>query len=206
MRRPLVTAIALVLAGNCVAASAPAAGDAPVASSATEVTTQLPRTARPSHYAIEVTPHAEKLAFDGIDAVRPITFAGEIVLRPPADEAQWSALAVALAACVLRPCEVTNPPTGMVLIAEPAVAEVTSTLMLHWPGSMLGAGVAAGMAPLASATLVAPAVAVTLPPQPLTTLGTLATVMPGGRLSVSAAAVAGLLPVLSSVMVSVDAE
>ncbi|WP_374357313.1 M1 family metallopeptidase [Thermomonas sp.] len=76
MRRPLVTAIALVLAGNCVAASAPAAGDAPVASSATEVTTQLPRTARPSHYAIEVTPHADRMTFDGkvridIDVLAP---------------------------------------------------------------------------------------------------------------------------------------
>ena len=130
----------------------------------------------------------------GLNALLPVTAASELTDS------------VALAACVLRPCEVTNPPTGMVLIAEPAVAEVTSTLMLHWPGSMLGAGVAAGMAPLASARLVAPAVAVTLPPQPLTTLGTLATVMPGGRLSVSAAAVAGLLPVLSSVMVSVDTE
>ena len=76
MRRPLVTAIALVLAGNCVAASAPAVGDAPVASSATEVTTQLPRTARPSHYAIEVTPHADRMTFDGkvridIDVLAP---------------------------------------------------------------------------------------------------------------------------------------
>ena len=35
----------------------------------------------------------EKVAFGGIDAVRPITFSGETVLRPPADEAEWSALA-----------------------------------------------------------------------------------------------------------------
>jgi hypothetical protein len=40
----------------------------------------------------------EKVAFDGIDAVRPITFSGEAVLRPPVDEAEWSALAGALAA------------------------------------------------------------------------------------------------------------
>jgi aminopeptidase N len=76
MRRTLVTAIALVLAGNSVAASAPAAGDAPAASAAADVTTQLPRTARPSHYAIEVTPHADKMTFDGkvsidIDVLAP---------------------------------------------------------------------------------------------------------------------------------------
>ncbi len=75
MRRTLVTAIALVLAGNSVAASAPTAGDAPAASAA-EVTTQLPRTARPSHYAIEVTPHADTMTFDGkvridIDVLAP---------------------------------------------------------------------------------------------------------------------------------------
>jgi aminopeptidase N len=64
MRRTLVTAIALVLAGNSMAVSATVAGDGPAASSA-EVTTQLPRTARPSHYAIEVTPHADKMTFDG---------------------------------------------------------------------------------------------------------------------------------------------
>ena len=70
MRRTLVTAIALALAGGSLAASATPAGDSPAAAAATaEVTTQLPRTARPSHYAIEVTPHADKLAFDGKIAI-----------------------------------------------------------------------------------------------------------------------------------------
>jgi len=83
MRRTLVTAIALVLAGNSVAASAPATGDAPVVSAAAEVTTQLPRTARPSHYAIEVTPHAETMTFDGkvrID-IEVLTPTSSIVLQ-----------------------------------------------------------------------------------------------------------------------------
>lgn len=40
----------------------------------------------------------EKVTFGGIDAVRPITFSGETVLRPPQDAAEWSALAQALAA------------------------------------------------------------------------------------------------------------
>ena len=76
MRRTLVTAIALALAGNSIAASAPVAADAPVAASAAEVTTQLPRTARPTHYAIEVTPHADTMTFDGkvridIDVLTP---------------------------------------------------------------------------------------------------------------------------------------
>jgi hypothetical protein len=40
----------------------------------------------------------EKVSFGGIDAIRPITFSGETVLRPPASEEEWSALAGALAA------------------------------------------------------------------------------------------------------------
>jgi aminopeptidase N len=83
MRRTLVTAIALALAGNSIAASVPLAGDAPVAASAAEVTTQLPRTARPSHYAIEVTPHAETMTFDGkvrID-IDVLTMTSSIVLQ-----------------------------------------------------------------------------------------------------------------------------
>ncbi|WP_425501723.1 M1 family metallopeptidase [Pseudoxanthomonas koreensis] len=40
----------------------PPSAHAPAAS---EVTTQLPRTARPSHYSIEVTPHADRMTFDG---------------------------------------------------------------------------------------------------------------------------------------------
>lgn len=61
MSRTLATAIALALAGMTTVASA----QAPAAAPAAEVTTQLPRNVKPSHYAIEVTPHADKMAFDG---------------------------------------------------------------------------------------------------------------------------------------------
>lgn len=65
MRRILATAITLALAGTGIPAFAQ--GEAPAAPAAQPqtVTTQLPRTARPSHYRVEVTPHAEKMAFDG---------------------------------------------------------------------------------------------------------------------------------------------
>lgn len=39
----------------------------------------------------------EPIGFTGVDAIRPITFSGESVLREPADEAGWSALGHALA-------------------------------------------------------------------------------------------------------------
>ena len=61
MRHLLASAIALALTGAAGSLSAQ-----PVAApAATEVTTQLPRTARPSHYAVEVTPHADTMSFDG---------------------------------------------------------------------------------------------------------------------------------------------
>lgn len=61
MRHILASAIALALTGAAGTLSAQ-----PVtAPAAAEVTTQLPRTARPSHYAVEVTPHADTMSFDG---------------------------------------------------------------------------------------------------------------------------------------------
>ncbi|SEL84648.1 aminopeptidase N [Pseudoxanthomonas sp. GM95] len=68
MRKTLVTAIALALAGASLTAAAqsgPATPATPAATSAAMVTTQLPRTAKPSHYTVEVTPHADKMTFDG---------------------------------------------------------------------------------------------------------------------------------------------
>ena len=65
MRRTLVAAIALALAGSSLSASAQPTTAPASAPATSEVTTQLPRTARPSHYAIEVTPHADAMTFDG---------------------------------------------------------------------------------------------------------------------------------------------
>ncbi|MBD7921885.1 M1 family metallopeptidase [Xanthomonas bonasiae] len=78
MRQILTTAIALALASvsPCTFAQperpAPSVAAAPVAS----VTTQLPRTARPRHYALEITPHADTMTFGGkvriaLDVLQP---------------------------------------------------------------------------------------------------------------------------------------
>ncbi|MBE1159708.1 M1 family metallopeptidase [Dyella acidiphila] len=62
MRRILFSAIAVALAGACTVQPALAQSHAPA-----EVigTTQLPRSVRPSHYDVAVTPHAASLSFDG---------------------------------------------------------------------------------------------------------------------------------------------
>jgi len=79
MRRNLVTlAITFALCGATatVAAQTPAQLSRAARPPAVEATTQLPRNVRPAHYAIEVTPHANKLAFDGkvridVDVLQP---------------------------------------------------------------------------------------------------------------------------------------
>ncbi|MCC4614805.1 M1 family metallopeptidase [Xanthomonas campestris pv. asclepiadis] len=69
MRLPLVTAIALALVGTSPAASVFAAAPVPQSADAASITTQLPRTAKPTHYAVEITPHADKMSFDGKVAI-----------------------------------------------------------------------------------------------------------------------------------------
>ncbi|MBB3780480.1 aminopeptidase N [Xanthomonas campestris] len=69
MRLPLVTAIALALVGISPAVSAFAAAPVPPSAEASSITTQLPRTAKPTHYAVEITPHADKMRFDGKVAI-----------------------------------------------------------------------------------------------------------------------------------------
>ncbi len=71
MPRLLVSAIALALATPCLSlaagvapAAAPTVPAAPAAAVST-VTTQLPRNVRPTAYTVDVTPHADKMAFDG---------------------------------------------------------------------------------------------------------------------------------------------
>jgi len=73
MRRYLVSAIALALAG----ASLTALATAPVVINTTELaTTQLPRGVTPSHYDVSITPHAAAMNFDGkvtvsLDVAKP---------------------------------------------------------------------------------------------------------------------------------------
>ena len=63
MRRILASAIALALSTGSFAVAAQSAVAQPAVVDA--VTTQLPRNVRPTHYTIEVTPHAEAMTFDG---------------------------------------------------------------------------------------------------------------------------------------------
>ena len=70
MTRLLASAIAIALAGTTAAHAAAHPAKTPTMAAAdTTTTTQLPRTVRPSHYAIEVTPDAKAMAFSGKVAI-----------------------------------------------------------------------------------------------------------------------------------------
>jgi len=69
MRRLIVSAIALALVGVAASPVVLAADAGAPSVQAVTGTTQLPRNVRPSHYAVSITPHADKLAFDGKVAV-----------------------------------------------------------------------------------------------------------------------------------------
>lgn len=74
MRRLLFSAIALALAGTSISGVAVAQ---PVVPSAEVIgTTQLPRSVRPTHYDVAISPHADSLTFDGkvtvtVDVLQP---------------------------------------------------------------------------------------------------------------------------------------
>ncbi|CAD7386101.1 M1 family metallopeptidase [Xanthomonas arboricola] len=67
MRHILQAAITLTLISTSLPSSAQgdAAAQRRSSSPVSTVTTQLPRTAKPTHYAVEITPHADALTFDG---------------------------------------------------------------------------------------------------------------------------------------------
>ena len=70
MRRTLVTAVALALAGTGSALAMQSRADAPLAAPEVKnATTQLPRIVRPVHYDIAVVPHAQSLSFTGQVAI-----------------------------------------------------------------------------------------------------------------------------------------
>ncbi|MBE0315714.1 M1 family metallopeptidase [Xanthomonas citri] len=115
MRQILVTAIALALASTCAVAPAHAAVAAPeaVSASAAQVTSQLPRTAKPTHYAVEITPHADKMTFDGKVAI-------DIVVLRATDRIVLQAANLSFARSTLAQRKGGTPQTAKVSTDEQA--------------------------------------------------------------------------------------
>ena len=65
MRTTLFSAIAVALTGVAMSGAVAAQTAAPAPSAEVIGTTQLPRTVRPTHYSVAVTPHVDTLSFDG---------------------------------------------------------------------------------------------------------------------------------------------
>src|SRR5689334_18919566 len=77
--------------------------------------TQLPRTAIPSHYAIEVTPHADALAFDGKVAI-------DLKVIKPTRELTLNALNLKISNATITPAGQAPLPAKIALDAEKQTA------------------------------------------------------------------------------------
>lgn len=104
MRKPLVRALAIALAGL-----SPVAFAAPAADTAEQTTTQLPRGVTPTHYDVSIVPHADKLSFDGKVAI-------DVTVATPTTSITLNALGMTFGKVSLSPAK------GKATFAAPKVA------------------------------------------------------------------------------------
>ncbi|SFS03660.1 aminopeptidase N [Dyella sp. OK004] len=118
MRRcTLVSAIVLALAGASM--SAVAAVPAKHVAAEQQATTQLPRSVRPTHYDVSVTPHAESLSFDG-----KVTVSVDVL--EPTSSITLNALDMSFASVTLTPASGKALPSPKVSVdAEKQTATFT---------------------------------------------------------------------------------
>ncbi|HET7656078.1 MAG TPA: M1 family metallopeptidase, partial [Luteimonas sp.] len=125
MRRPLVLAIALVLAGTTHLAAAQAPGESgPNSPPEVEATTQLPRNVRPTHYDVSVVPHADSLSFDGRTSI-------DLDVLDPTDRIVLNALGMTFHSAVLTPEE-----GGTAIAAKTSVDADAQTATFEFPAPM----------------------------------------------------------------------
>src|SRR5437868_8712414 len=88
------------------------------------VPTQLPRTAIPHHYALTVTPHAERLTFDGTVAI-------DLEVIKPTRSLVLNAADLTIASAALRPAKGGAPLPGRIALnADDQTATLTFTRVL----------------------------------------------------------------------------
>ncbi|HEX8778728.1 MAG TPA: M1 family peptidase, partial [Rhodanobacter sp.] len=114
MRKSLVSAIALALAVSAGATLAMPAQHA--AAAASQTPTQLPRNVRPTHYAVAITPHADKLNFDGQVTV-------DVQVLKPSASITLNAAGMTFSSVTLAPAS----GKGAAIKARVAVDEKTQT-------------------------------------------------------------------------------
>jgi len=114
-------ALLLASAGMLIAvpSAAPAQNAAQVDTVDTSLPTQLPRTAVPHHYALTVTPHAEKLSFDATVAI-------DLEIVKPTQTLVLNAVDMTFSSATIAPGAGTAPLTGQA-VANNAAETVTVT-------------------------------------------------------------------------------
>lgn len=115
MRVPtFVSFAALALAGTALA-PLPALAQGTVTTAASEVPSDLPRTARPSHYTISIAPDAAAMKFDGTVAV-------DLEVLEPTDALVLHAVELDIAKATLTPASGTAMPLTVTLDAASQTA------------------------------------------------------------------------------------
>ena len=89
------------------------------------VPTQLPRTAIPHHYAVTVTPHVSKLAFDGRVAI-------DLEVMKPARQLVLNAADLRFATATLRPAKGGAALSGRVSVIDLAISQEHEWLIVDY--------------------------------------------------------------------------
>jgi aminopeptidase N len=118
--------VVALLASAALAFGTPASAQAPAQADTVDPTlpTQLPRTAIPHHYAIIVTPHAERLRFDGTVAI-------DLDVIKPTRELVLNAADLNIASATLRPASGGTP-----LPARVTLDAAAQTATLAFPATL----------------------------------------------------------------------
>jgi aminopeptidase N len=118
--------VALVLASTALAVGAPALATVPAQADTVDASlpTQLPRTAVPHHYAITVTPHAERLTFDGSVGI-------DLEVIKPTRELVLNAAELELSSATLRPAK-----GGAATTAQISLDPKAQTATLSFPRTL----------------------------------------------------------------------
>jgi aminopeptidase N len=124
MRTLLFSAMAIALAGTSISGAACAQAATP---SATEVigTTQLPRSVRPTHYTVAITPHVDTLSFDGRATV-------DIDILQPTASITLNALNLSFASASLAPAS----GNGRAAVPKVTVDDQAQTATFTFPATL----------------------------------------------------------------------
>jgi aminopeptidase N len=129
MQRTLISLAVMLALTSTLSASAQAAAAKPAASASTQITTQLPRNAVPSHYAVSLVPDAAQRSFSA-----SVTIALDVVQAS-------DSLTLHAADLSFRSAAISAGPGQTVLAADNiSIDAKKQTVTLHFPRTLAKGG------------------------------------------------------------------